>query len=111
MVRGKKPLRSGVPKSVISRVDCKCGSHLHLLGIVQCVLSCTRRKTRSSSGGSTCVSARYGSREVHGRRWLQTPRILRNCPTFSAAPRIRVSLNMTRVKFCLGHHEQGRVID
>jgi hypothetical protein len=30
MVRGKKPLRSGVPKSVSSRVDCKCGTHLHL---------------------------------------------------------------------------------
>ena len=29
MVRGKKPLRSGVPKSVSSRVDCKCGTHLH----------------------------------------------------------------------------------
>jgi hypothetical protein len=24
MVRGKKPLRPGVPKSVSSRIDCKC---------------------------------------------------------------------------------------
>jgi len=40
-----------------------------------------------------------GSGEVHGRRWLQIPWILRNCPTFSAAPRIRVSLDTRRVKF------------
>jgi hypothetical protein len=69
----------------------------------RCALSCTWRKTRSSSGGSTCISTRYGSREVHRRRWLQIPWILRNCPTFSAAPkaapRIRVSLNTMRVKF------------
>jgi hypothetical protein len=30
MVRGKNPLRSRVPKGVSSRVDCKCGTHLHL---------------------------------------------------------------------------------
>jgi hypothetical protein len=30
MVRGKKLLRSGVPKSVSSRVDRRCGTHLHL---------------------------------------------------------------------------------
>src|ERR1700679_3204866 len=30
MVRGKKPLCSGFPKRVSSRVDCKCGTHLHL---------------------------------------------------------------------------------
>jgi hypothetical protein len=69
----------------------------------RCALSCTWRKTRSSSGGSICISATYGSREVHRRRWLQIPWILRNCTTFSAAPkagpRIRVSLNTMRVKF------------
>jgi hypothetical protein len=31
--------------------------------------------------------------------WLQLPWMLRNCPTFSAAPRIRVSLDTRRVKF------------
>jgi hypothetical protein len=29
MAQGKKPLRSVVPKSVSSRVDGKCGTHLH----------------------------------------------------------------------------------
>jgi hypothetical protein len=39
MVRGKKPLRSGVPKRVNFRVDCKCDTHLHLpVGHVVCAI-------------------------------------------------------------------------
>ena len=39
MARGKRPLRSGVPKRVSSRVDCKCDTHLHLpIGHVVCAI-------------------------------------------------------------------------
>jgi hypothetical protein len=33
------------------------------------------------------------------REWAHEPWILRNCPTFSAAPRIRVSLDTRRIRF------------
>ena len=39
MVRGKKPLRSEVPKSVSSRVGCNLDTHFHLpIGHVVCAI-------------------------------------------------------------------------
>ena len=103
MVRVKKPLRSGVPKIVSSLVSCKCSTHLYL------PVGCVVRAIFSRYAVEDAVELReqhmcncqvlYGSGEVHGRRRLQIPWILRNCPTFSAAPRIRVSLDTRRVNF------------
>jgi hypothetical protein len=111
MVRGKKPLRSGVPvpKSVSSRVDCKCGTHLHLAvgHVVRAILHAAEDAVELRRQ-HMCICQIW----VHGRRWLQIPWILRNCPTFSAAPRISVSLDTRRVEFAsvIMHHERGRGI-
>ena len=46
-----------------------------------------------------CVSVGRSQRKIRVRMRGHEPWILRNCPTFSAAPRICVSLDTRRVKF------------
>jgi hypothetical protein len=100
MVRGKKPLRPGVPKSVSSRIDCKCVYEPPSASWACSAHYLARGGRRGQAPGAAHVYLPgMGQGDVHGRRWLQIPWILRNCPTFRAAPRIRVSLDTRRVKF------------
>jgi hypothetical protein len=99
MVRGKNALRSGVPKNVSSLVSCKCSTHLHLpVGHVVRAILYAAEDAVELRRQHTCICPVW----VRGGSWdeaKQIPWILRNCPTFSAAPRIRVSLDTRRVKF------------
>ena len=108
MVRGKKPLRSEVPESVSSRVDCKHGAYLHLpVGhVVRAVLDAPEDPVELWWQNMCICRAwvRAGScREVRGRT-LNTEEL----PDFQRRTTHPRELGYEARQICLSHHERGR---
>jgi hypothetical protein len=110
MARGKNPLRSGVPKTVSSRVDCKCGTHLHLpVGHVVRAILHTAEDAVELWRQHMCICqvwVRGGSREEVVANTLDTDEL----PNFQCCATHPRELGYEAGQICLGHHERGRGI-
>jgi len=97
-VRERMPLSGPAKRQPVGRWMSKCeySAHLYLpVGhVVRAVSHAAKR-----SGGRACVYVGHSYRKVHVGMRGHGPWILRNCPTFSAAPRICVSFDTRRIKF------------
>jgi hypothetical protein len=113
MVRGKKSLRSGVPvpKSVSSRVDCKCGTHLYLAvgHVVRASILHTAEDAVELRRQYMCICqiwGRGGSREEVVANTLDTEEL----PNFQCCATHPRELEYEARQICLSHHERGRGI-